>query len=596
MYTTTNGVVTGNQLNYTGPIPAVPHLHGGEVPPWIDGGPDAWFLSNSAGWGAGYPGAWDTYTKTGPGYYTKNATDPYYTAVYRYPNVQPAAPIWFHDHLLGGTRLNVYAGIAGAYLIVDPSDSTPPNLQPVNEIVPVVIQDRMFDTNGELFFPSVGINPTLHPFWIPEFVGDTIAVNGKVWPFLNVESKRYRFLFLNGSNARAYELFLTSQGTGMKAPVMWQISTDGGYLDFPVAIDPNAKVLNKLILMPGERAGVIIDFAGFKAGDTLILANTARTPYPGGAPVSGRTTGRVMQFKVTGPPASPDTSYNPNPAVTGGGGPLRSGDPIRRLVNTATGALGVTPNKVRQLTLNEVMAPGGPYEVLVNNTKWNGKRATAMGSPVEIVSGGISDGIGNYYTENPNEGDVEVWEIINMTADAHPIHTHLTQFQLVNRQNFDLKGYSAMYNGAFPNTGTPYFDPMTSTFMAFPAGAFIPAFGSPYNYDNSNNPDYATPPTIPVVGGNPDVTPFLMGPVIPPAANEAGWKDTVQMYPGQVTRIAIPYRPINSAPNTNYAFNPGGADYVWHCHIIDHEDNEMMRPYQVTPAAVARTYIKGTDY
>ena len=65
----------------------------------------------------------------------------------------------------------------------------------------------MFDTNGQLFFPNVGINPE-HPFWVPEFVGDTIVVNGKAWPFMNVEPRRYKFLFLNGSNARAYELYL----------------------------------------------------------------------------------------------------------------------------------------------------------------------------------------------------------------------------------------------------------------------------------------------------------------------------------------------------------------------------------------------------
>jgi spore coat protein A len=142
----------------------------------------------------------------------------------------------------------------------------------------------MFDTNGQLFFPNVGINPE-HPYWIPEFVGDTIVVNGKVWPFLEVAPKRYRFLIINDSNARTYELFLVNPVTKVMGPTIWQIGTDGGYIDTSVKIDPNAAkpALTKLVIMPGERADVIIDFAGL-AGQTLILRNIGRTPYPKGSP------------------------------------------------------------------------------------------------------------------------------------------------------------------------------------------------------------------------------------------------------------------------------------------------------------------------
>ena len=142
----------------------------------------------------------------------------------------------------------------------------------------------MFDTNGQLYFPNVGLNPLIHPFWMPEFIGDTILVNGKVWPFMNVAPQRYRFFVLNGSNARTYELFLINKATGVKGPVMWQIGTDGGYLDKPVLIDPNAKGLNKLVIQPGERADIIIDFSGQTVNTTLLLANTAKAPYPAGAP------------------------------------------------------------------------------------------------------------------------------------------------------------------------------------------------------------------------------------------------------------------------------------------------------------------------
>ena len=175
--------------NYEGPIPAVVHLHGGEVPPELDGGPDSWVTSDGA--------------IKGHGYYTRNPlTDPADSMVYNYPNTQEASPIWFHDHALGSTRLNVYAGLAGGYLIADADpDSRPVGLADFGldnggtfePTVPLVIQDRMFDTNGQLFFPadSAGgflwsINPE-HPYWVPEFVGDTILVNGKVWPYLDVQ-------------------------------------------------------------------------------------------------------------------------------------------------------------------------------------------------------------------------------------------------------------------------------------------------------------------------------------------------------------------------------------------------------------------------
>ena len=319
--------------NYAGPIPAVVHIHGGDVPPELDGGPDAWFTS--------------TGSATGHGYYTFPGAPPN-GAIYKYPNRQEAAPIWFHDHALGITRLNVHAGLAGAYYIQDPALSLPPNLQSLPEVVPLVLQDRMFDTNGQLFFPADSAanilwtpNPE-HPYWVPEFVGDTIVVNGKAWPFLNVEGKRYRFLFINGSNARTYELFLPN------VP-MYVIGTDGGYLDAPAMV-------SKLLIMPGERYEVIIDFASL-AGTNVILKNTARTPYPKGASPNGQTLGQIIQFRV-GPRAA-DTSFNPAAA----GAVLRTGaQMIKRLPGAPGGpaivtAAGVTQNvqKTRQLSLNEVM-------------------------------------------------------------------------------------------------------------------------------------------------------------------------------------------------------------------------------------------------
>jgi FtsP/CotA-like multicopper oxidase with cupredoxin domain len=582
-----------NMAHYAGPIPAVAHLHGGEVPAELDGGPDAWFLSQPA---AGY-------MTHGHGYYSAPGTIADNSSTYNYPNTQEAANIWFHDHALGITRLNVYAGLAGAYLLADPGLLLPAGLGPHDIggelIVPLVIQDRMFDTNGQLYFPNVGINME-HPYWLPEFVGDAIVVNGKTWPTFGTAlnpkpSKRYRFLFLNGSNARTYELFLVDPVTKLMGPPMWVIGTDGGYLDRPVKIDPMAAANNKLTIMPGERYDVIIDLndPAWRAANPafsgqLILRNTGRTPYPKGAPPQGSTLGQVLKLFIGNPVV--DTGYDPNPA-RGGGQPLRPALP--RLVNPLAGTAAVTPDKVRQLTLNEVMAMGGPIEVLVNNTRWDGKSVAAdifdpAGTRPDFVPGMHFD-----YSEVPQEGETELWEIVNLTADAHPIHLHLVQFQLMNRQAFNFNKYNKAYNALFP--ATLAIDPMTG--LPHPGGVFVGAYGPPLNY-MTGNPR--------ALGGNPNIVPYLQGAAMPPLPQEAGWKDTVIMLPGQVTRIMVRWAPTDLPANTPAAdayfpFDPSdNLGYVWHCHIIDHEDNEMMRPDKVLlnfkfPAA-ERPKIKGVDY
>jgi FtsP/CotA-like multicopper oxidase with cupredoxin domain len=590
---------THNFDHYTGTIPAVPHLHGGEVPPQLDGGPDAWFSSDGVMKGHAY------YTKAG-------AADN--EAIYRYPNSQEGATIWFHDHALGITRINVYAGLAGAYLLDD--GNHPENLP---ELIPLVIQDRMFDINGQLYFPNIGDNPALHPFWVPEFIGDTIVVNGKVWPYKDVNRKRYTLFYLNGSNARFYDTFLIDPVSGVKGPAMHVISTDGGFLDNAVKIDPNATgqqvkagVQKTLVIAPGERYQAIVDFndpvwlSNLEAGYTALglpmpatvnlhLRNEARTPFPDGGAAPNSTTGRIMEFRVNLTPVE-DTSYNPveTPAI-------RS-IPIIQLSDS-------TVNLTRQLTLNEVMGMAGPFEALVNNTKWDGK---SVHKDLGTVNGVSFDADGvrsdfpleineNYYSEIPKEGQTEIWEVINMTADAHPIHLHLVQFQLVNRQNFDLRGYTAAYDALFP--ASTAIDPMTG--LPYPGGVFIGGYGPPL--------DYATGNPI-ALGGNPDVTPFLESkkgvPIIQPALeHEKGWKDTVIMYPGQVTRILVRWAPTDLAADTPpenafFPFDPnGGLGYVWHCHIIDHEDNEMMRPDAVdplgspsNPGSPTRIYNQGTDF
>lgn len=579
--------------NYNGPIPAVVHLHGGEVPPALDGGPDAWFTSDG--------------NHIGHAYYSKDGIGPKNYAIYRYPNSQESALIWFHDHTLGATRLNVYCGLAGAYLIADPADGLLANLP---QLFPLVIQDRMFDTNGQLFFPADSAGGLLwapnpeHPYWVPEFVGDTILVNGKTWPYLSVEPKRYTFLIINGSNARSYEMSLVDQVSKNPGPPLWVIGTDGGYLDKPVKIDPRATANNVLAMMSGERYWVIVDFKGYEAGKigpngvpysgNWLLKNNAKTPYPAGAAPQGATTGRIMEFRVAGGPVD-DTSYNPAAGL-----PLRT--PMVRLT-------GATVQKTRQLTLNEVMSmpktvtdpvtglltayPGGPLEVLVNNTKWGGERIIGVDAEgmfmKEPIPGFTLDSAGkNWLSEVPNEGETEIWEIVNLTADAHPIHLHAVQFQLLNRQAFNFSKYNKAYNAAFPAA----YDFVME--MPMGPGAFIPAYGPPLNYQSGNSR---------ALGGNPDITPYLQGPALPPLPQEKGWKDTVIMLPKQVTRILVRWGPTEkpaatSPADATFPFNPNdGFGYVWHCHIVDHEDNEMMRPDEITANPNAnRTFIKGVDF
>jgi spore coat protein A len=588
--------------NYDGPVPACVHLHGGEVPPELDGGPDAWFTSDGA--------------HHGHAFYSKDGAAANYS-IYRYPNTQEAAAIWFHDHALGVTRLNVFAGLAGGYLIEEPG-LLPASLPGAVDIIPLVLQDRSFDVNGQFFLPADSAGGVLwspnpeHPYWVPEFTGEVIVVNGKAWPWKSVQRRRHRFLFVNGSNARVYEMFLTDPVTKVDGPPMWVIATDGGYLDAPVKIDPAAPSGSprRLVIMPGERYQVIIDFndPDWRARNpnfsgTLLLRNVAKVPYPAGATAQGSTSGRIMQFRVQ-PGTVTDTSYDPR-----GGTPLRPSRPLVRLVTAATGTLaaGVTVDATRQLTLNEILGPpqtvtdpvtgvpntaypGGPLEILVNNTKWTGRRVNGVQNGMytfETRTDFTPAGIGNEdVSELPAEGSTEIWEIVNLTVDAHPIHLHLAQFQVLNRQAFNTKSYAAAYAAAFPGGGWDL-----AAGKAYPPGVFIPGWGPPLRYDTGNPR---------ALGGNPDITPHLQGKPRPPERAETGWKDTVTTLPGEVTRFVVRWGPTDvpvGQPAT-YPFSPNDDHgYVWHCHIIDHEDNEMMRPTLITPKQGAtRTYVKGIDY
>ncbi|MBO0885019.1 MAG: multicopper oxidase domain-containing protein, partial [Mycobacterium sp.] len=530
-------------------------------------------------------------------------------AIYQYPNRQQSTTLWFHDHVLGLTRINVYAGLAAFYLIRDEFDTGLPNnplrLPAGNQEIELMIQDRQFDTQGQLYFPDGTEadpntvfngdppNPAIHPYWLPEFFGDVICVNGRSWPFLNVEPRRYRFRIVNGSNARFYRMRLADGNTQRPSsgvPAVWQIGTDGGLLDKPVRTDDSTKL--PLLLAPSERADIIIDFSGFN-GRTFTITNDAAGPFPSGdepgnngSPITANV---IMQFRVNQQLSSPDNTFDPakDGALRGG----RNQEPaIVRLVSNKSLAQGVNPAARRQLVLTEIEGSGGPIEVLLNNSKWDGLRETqttpipgAQQPTPEIRRDGI------WLTELPRNGSTEVWEVFNLTEDAHPIHIHLIQFQLINRQTAPLvttpdgdqePAYRVTYDAAFPGGQGPVQNQDGSPGVQnYPPGQFIPGFGPPNAY-NSPNGDGA-------LGGNPAFSGFLnANGVTGPDDNEEGWKDTIKMLPGTVTRVAVRWAPIDVPvggvrPGDNrFSFDPTrGPGYLWHCHILDHEDNEMMRPY-----------------
>ena len=505
---------------YTGPVPLVTHVHGAvSVGDESDGYAEAWYLPDAINVPAEYAreGTWYRFfaskaarqgilaSRSGPG-----------TAVYQYPNSQRASTAWYHDHTLGMTRLNVYAGPAGFFLIrggpgdvvLDSRDGTRASLPgpaPARGDAPgttyreiaLAIQDRSFNADGSLFYPDTRAffdritgpylpHTDISPIWNPEFFGNTIIVNGNTWPFLNVERRRYRFRLLNGCNSR----FLILDFNGIPDVDVWQIGNEGGFLAAPVHV--TADHGNRILMSPAERADVIVDFTNVPIGQFALANVGPDEPFGGGAPgtdfavADAQTTGLVMQFR-TGPALGADTSTPPQflqlPAIA----PLTAG-------------------ARRPLALIEAMS------------------RHFDDAPSEALLGRVVDGRTHSHrwqdavTENPQAGATETWEFYNTTGDAHPIHVHEAVFQVVNRQ-----------------------------------GLLVPEEPEDTEGDGMREAGLLE----------------LVGDPRPPEASETGWKDTVIAYPGEVTRIRLTFD------------TPG--QYVWHCHIVEHEDNEMMRPYRIGP-------------
>jgi FtsP/CotA-like multicopper oxidase with cupredoxin domain len=508
---------------YTGPVPIVTHVHGSEgVGDESDGYAEAWYLPQAGNIPAGYAREGTWYDFFGGKAAAKGVLAPGTatwepgTAVFEYTNEQRASTIWYHDHTLGMTRLNVYAGPAGFFIVRGgPGDAvtdtrtgaaaTLPGPAPAigdpsgltyREIA-IAIQDRAFREDGALFYPDSrayfdGItgpyigdadDPTdISPIWNPEFFGNTMMVNGATWPYLDVEQARYRFRFLNGCDSR----FLILDFSSIPGVEVWAIGNEGGFLSAPV----NLTALNggRLLMGLAERADLIVDFSHVPVGRHVLANIGPDEPFGGGEPpddfdqADPATTGRIMEFRVASATSRDRTTppqYLGLPPIAH----LGSGRP-------------------RQLALMEELSTrfaDAPAEAMLGNVV--GEAATGA----SLVPAMWSDEI----TENPSVGDTEVWEFYNTTADAHPMHIHETFFEVVNRQAIEIEEEQRIVRvapGSSPRGPEPW---------------------------------------------------------------ERGWKDTVVAYPSEVTRVKL-------------KFSHAGQ-FVWHCHIVSHEDNEMMRPYRVGP-------------
>jgi spore coat protein A, manganese oxidase len=479
---------------FQAPIPTVVHLHGGVTPSESDGFPEAWFTKDEE--------------KTGPAFTS---------STFEYFNSQLATTLWYHDHTLGMTRLMVAAGLEGTYIVRENNDAIAPLLPSGKFEIPLMLTDRAFNSDGSIHFTQVGDNPDIHPYWDPEYFGDTILVNGKVWPNLKVERRQYRFRIVNGSNARFYNLKLSNGATFI------QIGADGSYL-------PSPATLTEALIAPSERADILIDFSNVPAGTKIILRNTANAPYPGGDPIDPPTTGTVMRFEVLSGPAVHPGSL-PAHLIT-----------IPTLVETE----GIGNPKL--FTLNEQESDtGNPVAVLLDGQHFDAE-----------------------VTEVPRVATTEAWYFQNLSEDAHPIHVHLVEFQLEDRQDIDLDRFKAYWESKNGST-LPLNHPTVR--VSVEDAVFDPATGTVHD--------------------------FLTGPSEPPSPRESGWKDTFVAPPRQVTRVRIRFAPQYSreadlVPGVNpFQFDPtAGPGYVWHCHILDHEDNDMMRPMKITTMAAAASIPK----
>jgi len=580
-----NGLTVGDLPNNR----IVTHLHGGLTPWFSDGTPFQWYAPN---------GQHGESFRNVPGFPVPPGTCSHY-----YPNQQSARLVWYHDHAMGITRLNAYAGIASAFIITDAFEAglVSSGLLPDLVGIPLVIQDKSFVPRdimrqdpswrwgdpGDLWYPhkyeanilSGGVpNPKGRWDWgptsdppaqgtkplpttsiVPEAFFDTIVINGGVYPQVSVGPKRTRFRLLNGSQARFYHLNLYREDlshpgeakVGKAGPTMYQVGNEGGFLPavaihnnttpLPLILEPddaNPDGPFNLLLAPAERADVVIDFNGVPAGSTFILYNDSIAPFPSGDSRNDYFTGDGDQTGIGGAPNTklglgPNTRTLLKITVTAGSGDSVSTSTWLGQINIQLRTNFLTGNQPGLLFNNgDPSVPAFPFNGMANRMLTLNEDSDDRGRLIQTLGTFNRNGLNNQgiptwglgymdaVTENPSAGATEVWQIMNLTGDTHPIHFHLVNVQLIQRQPFQ---------------------------------------GDPNNWSYS-------------------------GPPIPPDPNEIGWKDTVRMNPGEITTVIMKFDlPQLPTEAMRKAVSPrtGGHEYVWHCHILEHEEHDMMRPLVV---------------
>jgi spore coat protein A len=445
--------------------------------------------------------------------WTENLCAPGQSAVFHYPNEQRAALLWYHDHVMGVTRFDVYAGLAGLWIVRDQRerDLGLPEGPPFE--VPLLIQDRNFDLDDRGLLTGQLVHKT-DPEVMEAFPPFTV-VNGKVWPVLDVLPATYRLRVINGSNARTYRLVLLREGHSELERIT-QIGTDHGLLRTAAGIPSDG-----LILASAERADLLVDFSDLEPGSELTLFNTATAPF-GGAPFPAARAEdaadaegllpypQVMRFRVVpGPaarrniPGALATDYGPPTQEALAGAPRRAIALVERILDGE-------PN---MLTMRELAAVGDDYVGPVV-TVAEAERTTRY----RAVAAHFEDAT----TFFPILGQYEVWQLINLTGDTHPIHVHLDPFQVHSRR------------------------PMRYQIRDGGIGEV----------------DIAATVTLGRDGGDP------LDHAIDD--NERGLKDTVRVNPNEIVEIAV-------------RFNTYAGRYMYHCHILEHEDRDMMRPFVSMP-------------
>ncbi len=423
-----------------------------------------------------------------------------------YANDQQATLLWYHDHAMGITRFNVYAGLAGLYIIRDAEEAAL-HLPAGPYEIPLLLQDRNLDTapDGSL------TGRLLHKIedGTMEFFGPFTLVNGTIWPHLPVEARQYRLRLLNGSNARIYRLVLLDESGSPVHEQIKQIGTDGGLLGQPVDIP-----LDGLLLAPAEREDLIVDFRTMP-GQRLILVNTAGAPFdnspathPPGTPEPENRLPHpeVMEFRVSSQPVDDPFLL---PAALSSSYRRLEYDQLPPTHQHRVVAMVEYPDGM--LTFRELaQVPDGDAaagEALMEIADEQGKAVR-----YRTIAKQFEDTV-NWFVAY---GSTEVWSILNLTEDTHPFHVHLVQFQALSRDLYNKDGFH-------PATGG------TTAPIGFQAHGTLDA-------------------------------------------NELGWKDTVRVNPGEMVSIAA-------------TFDGFTGRYMYHCHILEHEDHDMMRPFIVMPSA-----------